>query len=488
MHHAGFTQEEFIGLTLEDILEPKSLKKAMTNLTDVVALSEMEDSKPSDLNRTMELEQYSKTGELIPIEVSAKVHFDSTKAPKKVIGITRDISDRKKTEKERARLEERLLQSMKMESLGVMAGSIAHNFNNLLMVVMGNLELAKMSVSDNSGVRENLYAALKAAARAADLSTMMLTYVGQLKKDAQVIDLADVVKWTVSDLKDSLGGSIVTALNLSQEKIPIYADREQVRQVVVGIITNSVESFDNNSGQIDINAGVMNCDAAYFHNTYLKETLPEGRYAFIEISDNGCGMNNKTLQKIFDPYFSTKFTGRGLGLAAVLGIIRSHGGAISVHSTPRAGSTFRIVFPYHEPIIETRPQDKPLPEHTIKKLAILLVDDEAPVLDIGKKLIEKAGFSVITAIDGKSALNLYRDNNDIISCVLLDFSMPGMGGIETMAELRKIDPDIKVIMTSGYTRKQIEGNLKNVDPPLDVIHKPFTLDTLIAKLEHAISE
>jgi CheY-like chemotaxis protein len=223
----------------------------------------------------------------------------------------------------------------------------------------------------------------------------------------------------------------------------------------------------------------MQCDAGYLSTTYLKEDLPEGMYAYVSVADTGCGMDGETLGKVFDPFFSTKFTGRGLGMAAVMGIIRSHSGAVKVESKKGKGSTFTALFPI-QGVSLGRATTKPVEEKsTPDEKTVLLVDDEDMVMEIGCQFLERLGYRVETASSGQAAIDLLnRMPHQIIDCILLDLTMPGMDGLETMRQIKKIRPDQKVIIVSGYTRQQIEDRFANVAPPDGFIHKPFEMKAL----------
>ncbi len=482
----GYTAEETMQMPLDKVLTPESFTRAMESLGEVMELIETKEIDPSLITRTFEIEQYAKNGDIIPAEISTCLLTNAKGKPINVLGTTRDISRRKAAEKESRDLEDKLRQSKKMESLGVMAGSIAHNFNNLLMVVLGNLEIAALDLRDDTDTLGNVNAAAKAAKRASDLSTMMLTYVGQLKKNDEAVDLKQLVMKVVSDLKDPSPASPEIVLDLSEDTILINADPKQIRQVLMGLITNATESITKDGGIITVSLDGAYRDKDALSTTYLKDDLPAGHYGCIKISDNGCGMDAETLQKIFDPYFSTKFTGRGLGLAAALGIIRSHNGAITVDSSPGKGSSFRVMFPQINTTEQKQGRSIKQLMHPKERNTILLVDDEALVIDIGRQLILRLGFNVITAGDGREALDVFLARKDEIAFTLLDLTMPVMDGIEAFREMKKIDGAAKIIITSGYTQQQIAEHFEKDNQPTASIQKPFSIVKLKEKLLSAM--
>lgn len=483
----GYSPAEMVILSLDQYLTPDSFQRAATALgmaMDRVTTGEID---PKNYSITLELEEYHKNGTIIPIEVTAGFLLDENDQPNAVLGISRDLSDRRKAEKDRSEIEQRLHQAKKMESLGTMAGSIAHNFNNLLMVVLGNLELAKEDLPEPSPAARNIKRAINASQRAADLSSMMLTYVGQLKKESVPVDLSQVVNTVLKNMDESKMANVTLDLDLAEPMPLVAADADQMRQMVSGFVTNAIEALGQKKGRVRISTGSMHCDQYYLSTSYLKAEMPEGMYAYVEVADTGCGMDKETMGKVFDPFFSTKFTGRGLGMAAVMGIIRSHDGAIKVSSKKNKGSIFTALFPIKG--ISLRPVK---PDHTEKATGVvgktvLLVDDEAMVMDIGSQFLKRLGYNVRTASAGREALEIFKQAPDRIDCLLLDYSMPGMDGRETMQQVRKIRPDARIIITSGYTRHQIEDQFAQIAPPDDFIQKPFEMKTLQDKLYGILS-
>ncbi len=268
-----------------------------------------------------------------------------------------------KTEKECKQLEARLRQAQKMESLQVMAGSIAHNFNNILQGALGFTELALLKLPSDSQVREFVQKANVSVKRAAEMSTLMLVYAGQGQAEMKETYLSSQVQSTLDILQNLLNGTrekISLSMNLANEETAIKTNPAQLHQLVTNLFTNAVEAIGDNEGSITIATRVATFACDELKETYLHEDLPAGDYAILELTDTGCGMDKDTLAKVFDPFFTTKFTGRGLGLAAVLGIVRGHKGAIDIESEPGKGATFRVLFPVNgkfEAPVEEKPDD-----------------------------------------------------------------------------------------------------------------------------------
>ncbi len=287
-----------------------------------------------------------KDGSLLTGSMSAS--FMTHKDDLHIISITRDVTDRKLAELEKLELERRLLHSQKLESLGVMAGGIAHDFNNLLQVILGNLELALMERFIGSQMRVSLDSAFKAAKRCAELSGQMLTYSGRTMFGRRDLDLGEILEENADILKSAVPKTCNFSIEIPETLPHISGDRDYIQQVLVNLVTNAADAVGDKAGEVRLEIGVMDCSQAYLGNARLEATAAPGRFVFLEVTDNGCGMDAKTQERLFDPFFSTKFVGRGLGMPAVLGIVRAHNGALMVESGIGKGTTIRVLFPVHE--------------------------------------------------------------------------------------------------------------------------------------------
>lgn len=403
-----------------------------------------------------------------------------------VFGVGTDITERSWAEKERARLQKQMQQAQKLESLGVLAGGIAHDFNNLLMGILGNAELAMDDLPPLSSAREGLIEIEKAAKRAADLSRQMLSYSGRGRLMVEEIHLNTLLKEMDSLLQVSASKSAVLKYELADHLPPIRADVSQVHQVVVNLVSNASEAIESGGGIITLTTGCQTVSPDQLANTYIDDNLPGGRYVYLRVADTGCGMDNATLARVFDPFFSTKFAGRGLGLAVVLGIVRGHKGAIQVESRPGTGSTFTVLFPALETPAEPYQEDLPGAEQWLGKGLILLVDDEQTVRAVGQRMVEKAGFRVLCAADGLEALALFRDHAGEIACVLLDLTMPVMDGEAVLRELQKVRSEVPVILCSGYDEQLILERFRGKGLA-GVIHKPYHAAELLSKLREVLA-
>jgi PAS domain S-box-containing protein len=401
--------------------------------------------------------------------------FDEAGKPLISLGTVQDITVWRKAEEDRRCLEQQMQQVQKLESLGVLAGGIAHDFNNILMAIIGNADLALMRINKESPAVENLQRIEQAAARAADLAKQMLAYSGKGKFVVENLNLNILLEEMLHMLEVSISKKAVLRLNQHQSLPSVEADGTQMRQIVMNLVINASEAIGDRSGVIAITTGCMDCDQSYLKNVWLEENLTTGLYVYLEIADTGCGMDKETQAKLFDPFFTTKFTGRGLGMSAVLGIVRGHKGAIKVYSELNRGTTFKILLPASD-----RPADlfngNSYHDNWKGCGTVLLVDDEETVRGIGKEMLHELGFTTITANDGREAVEVFK-NTPAITFVILDLTMPHMDGEQCFRELKQMNPDVKVIMSSGYNQQEVTQ--KFVGKGLaGFIQKPYKLSVL----------
>jgi PAS domain S-box-containing protein len=426
-----------------------------------------------------------KDGGLLYTDISAAAITINNK--NYVSAFFRDITERKQAEEERRRLDAQMLQTQKLESLGVLAGGIAHDFNNMLMVVMGNADLALQDLSEFSPARSTLAEIVKTASRASELCKQMLTYSGKSSSIMKTMNLSEAVEEMGRMIEFSISKKAVLHYYLSKNLPSIKADASQVRQIILNLIINASESLGAKGGSISVRTELMECDQSFLLKEQLQDDLLEGFYVYLEVRDTGCGMDHSTLEKIFDPFFSTKFTGRGLGLPTVQGIVRNHGGAIKVYSEPGKGSTFKIFFPATFVAVDTTFAKHAKKETWKGSGVVLLVEDEANIRSLCRRMLERIGFEVLAAADGCQALEIFRVHQDRIRCVLLDLTMPQMDGGETLVELRRIDPKLPVILSSGFSEQKISDRFKNQNLS-GFLQKPYQQADLRAALKKALEE
>jgi CheY-like chemotaxis protein len=283
-------------------------------------------------------------------------------------------------------------------------------------------------------------------------------------------------------LKISISKKVVLHNNFTRGIPLIKADPSQLQQIAMNLILNASDAIGDKSGAITVSTGTLRADKEFFADAYVKEDMPEGDYVYLEVTDTGCGMDGATKAKIFDPFFTTKFTGRGLGLAAVLGIVRGHHGAIKVQSEPGQGSIFTVVFPFASGAPEPGvPKPEPFEAEWRGRGFVLVVDDEAGVREVAARMLERQGFTALAAADGQEAIRIFKEHASDITTVLLDVTMPDMSGQEVFVEMRKIRPDIRVILVSGYNEEDAVRQFGHQDLA-GFIQKPFILSNFLQSI------
>ena len=395
-----------------------------------------------------------------------------------VLAVMTDITERKREEEEKRKLETQNWQLHKLESLGRMAGAIAHHFNNKLHTVMGSLELALDVSAQSEGAVEFLLEAMRASQQASEVSGLMLTYLGQSPSNRAPWDLSELCRQNLSMLRAVVPKSVVLESGLPSPGPVVKANVNQIQQIVSNLITNAWEACEDASGIVHLTVSQAGpSDIAEAHRFPVGSGAGYEAYACLEVADNGCGIAAKDIDRLFDPFFSNKFTGRGMGLAVVIGIVRTHEGLITVESTPGKGSRFRVYLPLAS-------GEVPLPrkeEHEAVPITggglVLVVEDEEEVRELSAAMLNYLGFGVLSARDGVEAVEIFGQHTGQIRCVLCDVSMPRMDGWETLEALRRITPGIPVILASGYNEEQVlEGDHSEL--PQAFIRKPYLREQL----------
>lgn len=405
---------------------------------------------------------------------------------RRVAGVAEDITARKQGEEEKAAFERKLEETQRLESLGVLAGGIAHDFNNLLTGVLGNASLARMVLPQGDEAQKYLAQIEAVTIRAADLCKQMLAYSGKGRFTVQLLDVSAIVEETTQLLHISIAKGAVLRFNLAKNLPPIKADPTQIRQVVMNLVINASEALAGKSGTISLNTGVVRVDREYLSNTVLADEIPEGDYVFLEFADNGCGMSAETQSHIFEPFYTTKFAGRGLGLSAVLGIVRGHSGAMKVYSESGKGTMFKLLFPVAEG--HAQPVQKDATDEAKWRGAgsILIVDDEETVRAVCARMAESFGFNVILAADGTEGVAMFRDRRAEISAVLMDLTMPHVDGEEAFRQIRAMDPGAHVLLMSGFNEQEAIDRFTGKGLA-GFLQKPFRTEQLRAKLRQLLA-
>ncbi|MBF0411895.1 MAG: response regulator [Desulfamplus sp.] len=403
--------------------------------------------------------------------------------------LEREIIERRKAEDKQRELEAINMRLQKAESLGQMAGGIAHIFNNYLYVVIGNLELALADLPDGSLISENLIEAIQAAQKSSDISGSMLTYLGQTVVNLESIDISECCQKCLSMFKSSNNNSAITIeSNLLDRELIVRANSGQMHQVLNHLISNAFESIVENSGRIRIATKIISgAEISKFHIFPAGCKPSSDIHACIEVSDTGYGIPEETIDKIFDPFFTTKFIGRGLGLAIVLGITKVWGGMIGVASEPGYGSSFMLFLPLSSENFSRKPKKPAQAELQIKSsLTVLVVDDHKMVRNMTAAMLKRMGFEVIEAENGSQAIEILEKSKESVNCLITDLSMPGLDGWATLDEIRKIKPGIPAILASGYD-EAFAMSRDNSEKPQAFLHKPYSINDLKIALEKAIN-
>lgn len=406
--------------------------------------------------------------------------------PVRWVGVCADMTERRRAEEERRALDAQIQHTQKLESLGVLAGGIAHDFNNLLVGVIGNAELALLMLSPDSPVRDLVTQINQAGQRAADLTNQLLAYSGKGKFIVETICLSGLVEEISHLLKSAVSKKAALEHDFQDDLPLIEADPTQVRQIVMNLITNASDAIGDESGVISIRTGLVHADSRYLSRTIGGHDLGIGDYVYIEVADTGCGMSADTQEKMFEPFYSTKALGRGLGLAAILGIVSSHKGAIRVKSFRGRGTTFRIHFPVaglSAPVAEKTPSPF---DGCVATGTVLVVDDEQIVRNVATEALERTGFKILTACDGLDALRVFNDHRDSIDVVLLDMKMPRLGGEEVFCELRRLRPDLPILLSSGYDEEETVEKFASMDFA-GFIQKPYRVIDLVSRISELLT-
>ncbi|MBU5614212.1 hybrid sensor histidine kinase/response regulator [Geomonas azotofigens] len=390
------------------------------------------------------------------------------------VHVARDVTERKKAEEYRLALEQQLQQTQRLESLGVLSGGIAHDFNNILTIILGHCAMARTASSDQ--VKQHLEQIELAGNRAADLCRQMLNYAGKSPLVQTEIDLSVQVREVVSMLQPAFKKK-VSFRYLIEPDIPlIKGDQGQVQQIIMNLVVNAVEAIGDRKGTVGIALSEHPIGADEADRDVFGNQIPPGSYVCLEVNDDGCGMSDETRQRLFEPFFTTKFTGRGLGMSATMGIIKGHSGALQLASAPGAGSTFKIFFPTCPATDLPRGavSDAKPPRPSLEPLqgTILLVDDEPELRQLGTVLLNGLGLRVMTARNGREALDVYRQHSQEIDLVLMDLTMPEMDGVEAYQELRRETTSLPILFCSGYGKKEVSPFIDS-DPRAAFLAKPY---------------
>jgi signal transduction histidine kinase/ActR/RegA family two-component response regulator len=400
------------------------------------------------------------------------------------IKLAHEIEERKKAEAERLQLQERIQRAQQLESLERLAGGVAHNFNNILQGIIGTTEIMKLDAPATSPLLPAIDQIEREAWRATALTKEMLAFSGRGLFAAKQLDLSELVEGMIPLIRTAISNTTDLVCMAGKGLPPIQGDTAQIRQVVLNLVTNASEALEKTGGRVTLSTSLETSEPGKPIADAMGNLLPPGNYVALSVSDSGPGMDETTLKKVFDPFFSTRFVGRGLGLPAVHGIVRTHKGGILIESQPGSGTKVKVFFPA-TPVesvesiparIDSLPASKPG--------TILVVDDEELVRATARRILEPQGYKILEAADGTAAVEILKADPERIQAVLLDLTMRGMDGVGALREMSKIRPDVKVILTSGYSEREVRLQLRNTTVA-GFIQKPYHPKDLVSCIERA---
>ncbi len=426
-----------------------------------------------------------RNGKVIPIKLqSCPIQYEGQQA---FLTTAEDLSASHEAHiSEHDQLKAQLEHAQRLESLGVLAGGIAHDFNNLLTAILGNAELARGKLDNKPAAVAHLDNIVGSCDHAAELCKQMLAYAGKGSYELRVIDLNEMIRSMGKLIRASVGSNIALKIKLDHALPGIEGDVAQIQQLILNFIVNSADAIGGGSGEIKVSSGAREMSREQLKSLFNGTELVSGRYVALEVRDNGCGMSKEMQEKIFDPFFTTKESGSGLGLSAVLGIVRGHHGALQVFSTQGKGTAFRVYLPvttqdFAEQVVSTVEVDAWQGDGRV-----LVVDDDLRVRNVARSYVEKLNFDVVTAEDGRDGLEQFEQHHDQLVAVLLDMTMPVLGGVEAMAGMREIDASVPIVLVSGYSEVEA-GALIRGDRPDAFLQKPFkakSLKTVLYEVMH----
>ncbi len=462
----GYRRQELVGQKFCEIEPTRDIPVARA------ALEQIRDKGAAQFEMVFK----SKDGRALQTEVIGTVYPEGDR---QAIQLNiRDLTERRKFERE-------MQQTQKLESLGLLAGGIAHDFNNLLTGMMGNASLVYADMPADNPARVQLRSIIRASERAATLTRQLLAYAGKGRFLTEQVDLAGLIREILVLIHTSIPKGVDVRLDLAPDLPPLEADSAQIQQLLMNLVINGAEAIgEGNLGSVEIRTGRRELTDRESRDNFTPDALTPGSYLWLEIKDTGCGMDEAIKARIFDPFFTTKLTGRGLGLAAVSGIVKTNRGAIRVYSTPGHGTSFYILFPAATPK-RALGTATPGPKLVRRSGTVLLIDDESVVHEAARAMLEKSGFEVLSAENSQQGVDLLRAEGQRISLVILDLTMPLIGGEQAFDLLRTIRPDVPILLASGFDEAEAVARTAGMSFA-GFIHKPFDVDRFLEAVNFAM--
>jgi PAS domain S-box-containing protein len=484
MRLLGFTVEEAMKQTLDQTLTPESMLLAMDVFEKEMLLEESGTADP-DRTRILELEEYKRDGSIIWLEVSLTFLRNKDRKPVGILTVSRDVTERKQAEKERENLQSQLFQAQKMESVGRLAGGVAHDFNNMLSAILGHAQLAMMRCIPSEPIHAHLKVIEDSAHRSADLTRQLLAFARKQTIAPKILDMNDTVSSMLKMLLRLIGEDIDLVWMPKAALWQIKIDPSQIDQLLANLCVNARDSIAG-VGKVTIETENITFDSAY---CAVHLGFTSGEYVMLAVSDNGCGMDEKTLPHIFEPFFTTKEVGRGtgLGLSTVYGIVKQNNGFINVYSEPDKGTTFKIYLPRVvgeaiEPSVESSME---MPKG--RGETVLLVDDEPMVLNVSRGMLEQLRYAVLIASTPCEAIRMAREYAGKIHLLITDVVMPEMTGWDLAKSIVSLCPEIRLLFMSGYTSNVIAHH-GVLDKGVNFVQKPFSMQVLAAKVRETLDQ
>jgi PAS domain S-box-containing protein len=473
--YTGYSKDELLNMSALDFLTQESQKQMSRRINGLM--------NGEKIYGSVEYKARAKDGREFWMLVDARYFYDKYGKLKSAMVVAQDITDRKRAQEEKARLEDQLQQAQKMEAIGTLAGGIAHDFNNILSVIIGYTELILMSGNVNAEVRQNLKEIFNASKHARDMVKQILAFSRQSKQERKPIQVAHIVKEAIKMLRASLPTTILIQQQIEKDAGIIEADPTQIHQVLMNLCTNAAHAMNGEDGVMQISLSNVELDPS---TPAMVPDLKPGPYLKLSVSDTGHGIPPDAYEKIFDPYFTTKKKeeGTGLGLAVVQGIVKSHNGAVAVESEVGKGATFHVYLPVIMRKLTTEEEiSTPLP---MGHERILFVDDEHPLVEIGRQMLQRLGYTVATRTSSIEALELFKANPDRFDLVITDIVMPNMTGEKLAEKMMEIRSNIPVILCTGYSEKITRKRASEMGIQ-SFLMKPLVMRDLATTVRQALS-
>jgi PAS domain S-box-containing protein len=472
-HVTGFSVREMTGDRWLALVHPEDLPALRTAF---------ESARETDTG-TFSFRIVRKDGSVRWLEARERVARDA--GGLRVVGAARDVSEARAAEQERHRLERQMQEAQRLESLGLVTGGVAHDFSNVLTVILGNVRLALADLPAPHPLRPRLERALAAAEHGEGLTEQMLVYAGRAPQAQKPVNLSALV----ADMLDLARAAVPPHIQLRESLGPdvwVQGDETQLRQVVLNLVANAGEALGAQAGRIDLTTQVVLAEAGELARAQGTPGLSPGRYALLEVADDGPGMDAATQERVFEPFFSTKLSGRGLGLAAVLGIVRGHGGAVGLASEPGRGSRFRVLLPCAAEAARAAPAQIARAAGSRGRAArVLVIDDQEPVLELACELLGRAGYEVETALGGRQGLARFEADPACFDAVILDLAMPDLDGEQVGRAIRALRSDLPLLLVSGFGA-DLAAERFAVLRPSAFLRKPYGPEQLAAELRRML--